>query len=351
MELTKLLRPLGDGHAGIDLPERHELRAALPLQFYLFEEGLHVIAADPARRHLLGARVLAFDGHPVADVLAAIDPLITRDNEQGPKQEAPRWLRRIPFLSALGVAPRSDAVTLTVATEDGGTAETDVPADATISPHVREWPPPPTWLTYPTDGPVPLYLRNPGALYWFEYLPEHRLVYFQFNGVGDDATEDFATSCRRLFAFIDAEDVRKLVVDLRWNSGGNTFLALPLVHSILARPAVNRAGCLFVIIGRKTFSAAQNTAVFLERHTHAIFAGEPTGSSPNFVGETIPFVLPYSKLEVNVSDLYWQTSWPMDHRCWIAPALYAPPTFAAHAAGADPALDAILACDEHLPGW
>lgn len=35
-------------------------------------------------------------------------------------------------------------------------------------------------------------------------------------------------------------------------------------------------------------------------------AGEPTGSRPSFIGETVPFELPSSKVRVNVSDLHWQ---------------------------------------------
>jgi hypothetical protein len=69
------------------------------------------------------------------------------------------------------------------------------------------------------------------------------------------------------------------------------------------------------------------------------------------VGEAVPFALPYSGVRVNVSDLYWQSSWPMDHRPWIAPDIPAPPTFAAFRRNVDPAMDAILACDDHLPGW
>ncbi len=75
-----------------------------------------------------------------------------------------------------------------------------------------------------------------------------------------------------------------------------------------------------------------------------------TGSRPNFTGETIPFELPYSKLRANVGDLFWQTSWPEDHRTWIAPDIYAPPTFEAFRRNDDPAMDAILALREHLPG-
>jgi len=73
--------------------------------------------------------------------------------------------------------------------------------------------------------------------------------------------------------------------------------------------------------------------------------GEPTGSSPNFIGEEneATFELPYSKMIVNVSYLFWQSSWPMDYRQWIAPLLYTPPRFELYRANRDPAMEAILA--------
>jgi hypothetical protein len=120
-------------------------------------------------------------------------------------------------------------------------------------------------------------------------------------------------------------------------------------HAYVA-PSVSQPVGLYVIIGRGTFSAAQNTATAIGRETSAIFVGEPSGSRPNFTGEAIPFQLPYSKTTANVGDLYWQTSWPMDDRPWIAPDLYTPPTFEAYSQNRDPAMEAILACHEHLPG-
>jgi len=112
-----------------------------------------------------------------------------------------------------------------------------------------------------------------------------------------------------------------------------------------------RRGALLVIIGRLTFSAAPNTVTAIERETSAIFVGEPTGSRPNFIGERIDFELPYSKVRANAADLYWQTSWPTDYRTWTAPDIYAPPTFEAFRRNQDPALDAILAIREYVPGW
>jgi hypothetical protein len=55
-----------------------------------------------------------------------------------------------------------------------------------------------------------------------------------------------------------------------------------------------------------------------------------------------PIELPYSKLMVSISDLYWESSWPTDHRTWIPPLLYAPPGFAEYRENRDGALEAIL---------
>jgi tetratricopeptide (TPR) repeat protein len=352
--IMKLLRPLGDGHAFVKVPEgNQDLHQALPVQFYLFEEGLFVTATDPAHDALLGAQVLRFGQHPVEDAMAALEPLISRDNQQWPKLIKPLLLPQLPLLHALGVVADPGHVALTVRHPDATTRMVTVAADSTWPAPVATLPCPPGWVFFPdtSAAPLPLYLSNCGATYWFDYLPDPQVVYFQFNSVADDPAEPLEAFCGRLFDHIDGNQVDKLVIDLRWNRGGNTFLMLPLLHRLIGCGKINQRGRLFVIIGRNTFSAAQNTATFIERHTNAIFVGEPTGSRPNFVGETTPFQLPYSKLVVNVSDLYWESSWPMDHRAWIAPELYTPPTFQAYRANRDPAMEAILACHEHLPGW
>jgi hypothetical protein len=120
------------------------------------------------------------------------------------------------------------------------------------------------------------------------------------------------------------------------------MLLPPFINALIKNEKINKRGNLFVITGRRTFSAAQNLSTFLERQTAAIFVGEPTGSSPNFVGEEDFITLPYSKVNVNVSDLFWQSSWPGDKRTWIAPTLYIPPTFKAYSANRDAALEAIV---------
>jgi tetratricopeptide (TPR) repeat protein len=348
--MMKLLRKVGDGHTGLLFPnQRPEYLQSLPLQFYLFKEGLYVIAADPKYRSLLGSQVLRFGDRTVQEVWQALDPLVSRDNEIWPTQRVPYMMRSLPLLKGLGLIPDLTKASLTIRDQRGETQTVLLEADASQPNIWNILPNPATWVNLPqtVPGPVPLYLKNMSSSYWFEYLPDAKLVYFQFNVIRNGPGEPLSRFFDRLFGFIDEHEVEKLVIDLRWNNGGNTFLSQPLIHGLIRNQKVNQRGKLFVIIGRRTFSAAQNTATFIERHTNATFVGEPTGSRPNFVGEEVFFTLPYSKLRANVSDLFWQSSWPGDQRTWIAPQLYAPPTFAAYRSNRDPALEAILADRPH----
>jgi ketosteroid isomerase-like protein len=116
-----------------------------------------------------------------------------------------------------------------------------------------------------------------------------------------------------------------------------------LVHGLIRSDKTNRLDHLFVLVGRRTFSAAMNGAVDIERNTNSIFVGEPTGSSPNFVGENTILTLPCSSLRVSCSSLSWQRSLPMDRRTWIEPEIVAEPSMVAFAANRDPGLEAIFA--------
>lgn len=348
IELMKFVAKGGDGHTMVfGFWERPEFLQTIPIDTFLFEEGLFITAADSRYQDLLGAQVLRFGGHTIPEVLQALDPLISRDNDPaGLKVMGLMRIRNLPLLNALGLIPDPDKVSLLIADQEGKTRTVTLPADAGI-PSRKLWDGlPPGWKNYYdlAPGTLPLYLKNIYAPHWFEYLPESRLVYFQFNRVGDDSRESLVQFSDRLFKFIDEHEVDKLVIDMRWNPGGNTQLLPPLIEGLIRCAKINQRGKLFAIIGRRTYSAAQNAATFIERNTKAIFVGEPTGSSPNFIGEEFEatFELPFSKLNVNVSYLFWQSSWPMDYRPWIAPLLYTPPRFELQRANRDPAMEAIL---------
>jgi hypothetical protein len=153
--------------------------------------------------------------------------------------------------------------------------------------------------------------------------------------------ESFADFCKRLFTSVERPEIDALIVDIRYNGGGDTFQNVPLIEGIIRSDKLRQPGRLFVIIGRTTFSAAQNTTSELERRTKSLLVGEPTGSRPNFIGESLSIPLPYSGWSLSVSDLWWQHSMSMDYRIWTPPHLYAPPTAKAFRKHEDPCLEVI----------
>ena len=189
-------------------------------------------------------------------------------------------------------------------------------------------------------APLPRCFRNRRQVMWHEMLPDGKTMYCQLNGIGH-GPKTFKKYFEDLFVEVEKPGVERLVLDLRWNGGGNTFLNPPLIEGLIRSSKFRQPGNLFVVIGRNTFSAALNTTDDLERRTTAILVGEPTSSPPNFVGESVEVVLPASRWPISISDLSWQTSFPMDYRVWMTPLLYAPPTAAALRAHRDPALEAI----------
>ncbi|MGB3327927.1 MAG: tetratricopeptide repeat protein [Thermomicrobiales bacterium] len=349
VELLKLVRLLNDGHARVQPPkDRLDLRVTAPFACFLFEDGLFITATGPDHRDLLGAEIRAIGGHSIPDVLATFDPIMARDNEN------PQWvkacvvdhLRKGSLLQALGLIPDPAAIPLTVIDRQGTVRDVAIP---TSEQDLEQ--DPDAWTRYEDtlETPPPLTLRHREMPFWFTHLEAESTFYVQFNavrGVPGESMRDFG---RRVAALAEQAGARRFVLDMRWNGGGNTLDEWAMLQHLIASPAINRAGAFFVIIGRNTFSAAQNGSGFLAVHSEAILVGEPTGSSPCFIGETSAFDLPWSRTSMNISDLHWSSTWPGDERIWLPPTLYAPPTFAAYRENRDPAMEAILGWDEQFP--
>jgi len=176
-----------------------------------------------------------------------------------------------------------------------------------------------------------------------EHFPEKKLVYFSFSAVQDDGPHKLRDFVRDMFALIDKEGVERLVIDMRFNSGGNTDLVPPLIQGLTICEKMNRPGGLYIIIiGRATFSAAQNTVNQIEFNTKATFLGEPTGSRPNFVAEITSFILAHSKQRVFCSSRNWQYVSSIDERVWVQPQIAVEPRFEDYVKGRDACMEAVI---------
>jgi len=348
VEMARIVAMVGDGHT--NLAPTRDPRVGFrtyPLRLYLFADGLAVRAASREHADVVGAKVVRIGSSSADQAYRAVRELIGRDNEMDARFFAPHLLVMPEVLHALGLIDDMEDAAFTL--DVGGTVRTlrlspAGPAELLAPETDTTWMPRPE-LVDARDGaarPTPLWLQAPQDRYRFVPLPEAKAVYVQYNQVGDEeGGETIAAFADRLLAFLDANPVERLVLDLRLNRGGNGELNRPLLVALIRARRVDRPGGLFVLVGRSTWSAAQFLVNDLEKYTHAIFVGEPTGGKVNAFGDSSRITLPHSGVTVRVSTLWWQGD-ERDGRPWTAPQVAADLALADYRANVDPALDAAL---------
>jgi hypothetical protein len=338
VELQRLLALLGDGHSLVyPMPTARMPFTMLPIDVYLFSDGLFVVDAPEGLRALIGARITHIGDRKTEDLLRDLEPFVSRDNAMGVKTFAVHYLIAPAFLEALGAASTQDRVRLRVADEGSGGRE--VALTAGPARRVRKK------LLAPRGAanPPPMYLEDVDRSYWVRPLDAPGVVYLQFNQVMDDPAEPLVEFSRRVADTLSAAGATALVVDVRHNNGGNNTLLEPLLTVISRFAAEGQGRRVYVITSRTTFSAAQNFINRLERRVPgATFAGEPSMSSPNFTGEDAPVTLPFSGVTVSISNRYWEDSVASDRRPWIQPRLDVPLSSSDWLTNRDPVLDAVL---------
>jgi hypothetical protein len=177
-------------------------------------------------------------------------------------------------------------------------------------------------------------------------LPAQSAYYMQLNSVGnlpDDPMTDFA---ERALDEVDALRPRSLIVDIRYNFGGDGSKVPGFIHAFIRRGPTPPWQNLYVLTGRRTFSAAIMLMAAFVDHTQTTFIGEPAGGALDHYGDATAIELNEIGATLYVSTLFHQLQ-DQGQRYDIMPVdVAAPFSFADWSAGRDPAIDPILAGDE-----
>lgn len=341
--LMQLVAKVGDGHTVVYPPFQGKYAfSALPVEFYFFGNDLYIRAAEPAHAAIVGAKVVAVGNMPIQELIDQTSSYLSRDNPQQVRWILPIAMVFSDIYQIIGASSTAQQVPFSLEMADGKRQEVSLAAGPlTRDPMARFAPD--HWVDMRSETQA-LWTKNPNNNYWYQYLPEHDLMYCQVNQIRDQEGESLAAFSKRLSEQLVTSGATALVIDLRLNNGGNSFLNRAFVHELIKNEAINKHGKLFTIIGRRTFSAAMNLVSDLETETETLFVGEPTASRPNFHGEENPFTLPYSGLTGSISSRYWQgASTSDDRRIWVAPHLIGELRAVQYRSGIDPALEAVLA--------
>lgn len=295
IKMGQLLASLKDGHTELSILQRTANLDRLPLSLYYFEDGLYIVAAHDTYQDLIGMQVTQIGTMPVSQSIEKLKTVMTYDNDYEILHAGPSFLMLPDVLKSMGVLDTTSEVPL-ILINDSNTTENRIVKSVDLSEYING-----PWKTYfDLHGLKPmLYKKHLDRNYWYEYLEEEKTMYFYLGRVNNQKGQpSLKKVVTNLFKMVDKVHPEKLVIDVRKNSGGNYNKSRPLIEAIKERPELNKAGKIFVINGRTTFSAAMVTSIFLKTETEAILVGEPSRGHPNKCDNNEYMTLPNSQLSI-----------------------------------------------------
>ncbi|WP_299533544.1 S41 family peptidase [Ulvibacterium sp.] len=324
----------------------------LPLNLYQFSDGIYLQGVHKDYQDVVGAKVIEVNGIPIRDALDMVYPVVSAENTQFFKSHGINFLTVMEVLHAQRITENLES-SVEFTLERGGKI---IKKEFSALPVGQEVPrkygyvfQDENWSEAREQDIIPLYLEQLDKIYFFRYLPKEKAVFVRLSQIEDDPNERMETFYSRLFDFIQKNKVEKLIIDVRLNGGGNNFKNRTLVTKIIENKKINTVGSLFVIIGRRTFSACQNLVNELDNYTNVIFLGEPTAENVNFYGDSRPVILPNTHHPVYLSFAWWQDKPAWQNAEWLIPAIPVDMSFSEYSTNRDPVLDAALAfSDTHF---
>jgi len=288
MDLMRLTRKIGDGHTAISLSniETHNF----PFEIKQFGNDWRIVKIAQPFGHLLGTRLIAVDETPMA--IAAQKVGEVAQFVENPHSKIIRTAQYFPIselLFELNLIKQKEKAPFTFKS-DNGTVFTET---LTVSANNE-----PVKFTELTIS-VPEIEKPEETLitgFWYAPISGTDALYIHFENY--PTFEEMMQIAEEMVGFIFQNNIRKLVIDLRNNGGGDLYVGLVLANALnLADPVDWKSG-VYVLADKVTFSAAtSNTALFREL-LNAKIVGEPTGSNPTGFQDMDTFELPNSKLVV-----------------------------------------------------
>lgn len=296
--LREIVASVHDAHTSLDFSDSwYAHLTALPFAVLPMEGAWFLAIADEPNAGYLGWEVLAIDSVPMDEVFVRAKRLISHENDVWAAQNFSNTINFLEALQYLGVTPAdASGVTLTLRERETG-AEAALTLQGLSEAEVLSLQ---TARLSPKETPM----TQPSG-YYSALLPNDESLFIQYNVCADWEAmpmSDFAAAVDSLFA---ENAYGKVVIDLRYNSGGDSSVWWPLLD-VLERRQEEQGFPVYTLIGADTFSSGIIDALESKERLSATLVGTPTGGSVNGYGELASFDLPHMPISVWYSTQYFE---------------------------------------------
>ncbi|MBK7382920.1 MAG: hypothetical protein IPI81_06220 [Flavobacteriales bacterium] len=342
---------LGDGHT-LFLPGTDDQgRSYLPLNVTWLDEHLFITANGTSDEHLnAGREITRINGTPVASIM---DTLLMHQIRDGRNTTYPRWIINNYFKEYYRFSFGEPATFTIELRSERGPEEVligSLPSDSIRANITRNASP-----EMITDKPTGITLR-------FEKGDEVAVLTvptFEANTLRSDHGQKANAEVTNAFERIRERKMRRLILDLRGNQGGDPSLGKLLLSYLLDEPftlvSKGPASCrskpqrgpftgqLVVLMDGGCFSVTGMVLSCLERHHRATFIGEEAGGNKVVISGSPRHVrLPNTGIDCYISTRIWRlTDGPNDGH-GVMPTIAISPTIEDILIGRDAAMEEAL---------
>ncbi len=298
----------GNAHTRAYLLRNRSYWRRYPIRIWRFPDGWYVVAGKAEATPLVGNKITHIQGVPIEQAFEKVRTLYA-GNAGWADYMSTYTLTSPEALQSVGITD-DDVAEFSVQTAEASRAIRlgPEPLDARTGPE-ESW-----WFLSP---------QHPAASGWTHTLAQRNLtpalvepklhysyvrcdrdvLYVRYNRSSDAPEQETVRMFgERLLATIAARPPRKLVLDLRFNTGGNLQLARPLLEELSRTQLGRERGAIAVLVGPTTFSAGITVAALLRENSKAILVGTHPGDALDFWAEGGNVTLPNSRVDMHYAD-------------------------------------------------
>lgn len=290
-ELNKIVASVGDAHTSINYWDGY----SYPLQFYILDGKVYVVNTGKEFEDMMFSQVIKVNSVDIDEVMEQLRTLISHENESWVLAMLPNYLQAPVYMYGLGILENEDETVFTVQ-RDGKEQDFTVPTleygESTEYVNTKK-----------KDVLLGLYEKY----YDYEYLPDDKALYFEYNACAEMDDLSFDDFNNEMMNRVEEEEVDKIIIDLRSNSGGNSEILNPFTKRLKSYLKEKPETKIYTLVGRNTFSSGMFAIYRIKEAAPAALAvGEPTGGALDCYGEVKTMELPNSQLPISYSTKYFE---------------------------------------------
>lgn len=293
--LSKCVVLADNGHTTLPIGSKKKI----PLRFYRFSEGIHVVRSDSAHQKYLGAKVLKINNIDINEIERQLFPYIS-GIERAKLNRTIDLITSPKILKEAGIIDTEEFLAVTLLHNN---KIEEVSLSATLHKDRAWWK---NWANlYPVNDneayfflksnkqQLPLYLREADQGVFYSFFDKEKIAYFHINSFWEDCP-NFKERIDNFNEELKTKRDYDVVIDLRFYTGGDYTYA----NKLATKPPkiINQDKNIYLITSNKTYSAAIVTAARVKYYAknRIVIVGEEVGDRLKFWAESKACELPNS---------------------------------------------------------